>query len=41
MRNRLIHGYHDVNLDVVWATLSDDFPPMIAVLERHLARGSE
>jgi uncharacterized protein with HEPN domain len=36
MRNRLIHGYHDVNLDLVWATLTDDLPPLIAELERFL-----
>jgi uncharacterized protein with HEPN domain len=33
MRNRLIHGYHDVDLDVVWVTLTDDLPPLIAQLE--------
>jgi uncharacterized protein with HEPN domain len=41
MRNRLIHGYYDVDLDGVWATLTDDLPPLIAVIERHLARGGE
>jgi uncharacterized protein with HEPN domain len=33
MRNRLIHGYYDVDLDVVWATLTDDLPSLIAQLE--------
>jgi uncharacterized protein with HEPN domain len=33
MRNRLIHGYYDVDLDVVWATLTDDLPPLIEQLE--------
>jgi uncharacterized protein with HEPN domain len=33
MRNRLIHGYYDVDLEVVWATLTDDLPPLIAELE--------
>jgi uncharacterized protein with HEPN domain len=33
MRNRLIHGYYDVDLDVVWATLTDDLPRLIAQLE--------
>jgi uncharacterized protein with HEPN domain len=27
MRNRLVHGYFDVNLDVVWETISNDVPP--------------
>jgi uncharacterized protein with HEPN domain len=33
VRNRLIHGYYDVDLDVVWATLTDDLPSLIAQLE--------
>jgi uncharacterized protein with HEPN domain len=33
MRNRLIHGYFDVNLDVVWGTISHDLPQLLAVIE--------
>jgi uncharacterized protein with HEPN domain len=29
MRNRLIHGYFDVNLDVVWETISHDLPQLL------------
>ena len=36
MRNRLIHGYDQVDLDVLWDTVEDDFPPLIAELERIL-----
>ena len=36
-RNRLSHGYANVNLDIVWATIEDDFPPLIEKLERLLA----
>ena len=32
MRHRLIHGYGDVSLDVVWATVRDRLPPLIVVL---------
>lgn len=35
-RNRLIHGYFDVDLDIVWAILQDDLPPLIAQLEQML-----
>ena len=38
MRNRLIHGYFDVDLDVVWATVQYELPPLIAELERILGR---
>jgi uncharacterized protein with HEPN domain len=33
MRNRLIHGYFDINLDIVWATVTDDLPGLIELLE--------
>jgi uncharacterized protein with HEPN domain len=36
MRNRLIHGYDQVDLDVLWDTIEDDFPPLIAELEKIL-----
>ena len=34
MRDRLIHGYFDVNLDVVWETATADLPPLIVQLEK-------
>jgi uncharacterized protein with HEPN domain len=37
MRNRLIHAYHRVNLDIVWRAVTVEFPPIIAELERILA----
>lgn len=37
MRNRLIHAYFDVNLDVVWQTANQDLPPLIATLESILS----
>ncbi len=36
MRDRLIHGYFDVNLDIVWDTVSHDLPPLVAQLEQLL-----
>lgn len=32
MRHRLVHGYNDVQLDLVWATIKTDLPPLIEVL---------
>ena len=29
MRNRLIHGYFDVNNDLVWETVTIELPPLI------------
>ena len=40
MRNRLIHAYFDVNLDVVWETVRNDLPILIPALETAL-RGEE
>ena len=33
MRNRLIHAYFDVNLDIVWRTAQEDLPGLIALPE--------
>lgn len=38
MRNRLVHGYDKVDLDVLWDTVEDDLPPLIAELEMAVAR---
>jgi uncharacterized protein with HEPN domain len=35
-RNRLIHGYFNVDLNVIWAIIQDDLPPLIEQLERLL-----
>ena len=32
MRNRLIHGYYDINKNVVWKTVKEDIPPLNADL---------
>lgn len=37
MRNRLIHGYDTVDLDILWRTLRDDLPPLVRYLEAALA----
>ncbi|MBS3749863.1 MAG: DUF86 domain-containing protein [Candidatus Thermoplasmatota archaeon] len=29
MRNRLIHGYFDIDLAIVWKTATEDIPPLI------------
>ena len=34
MRNRLAHGYCDVDLDRVWDTVKDDLSPLIFGFER-------
>jgi uncharacterized protein with HEPN domain len=33
MRNRLVHAYFDVNLDVVWETVRKDLPDLVAALQ--------
>jgi uncharacterized protein with HEPN domain len=32
-RDRLIHSYFDVNLDIVWAILTTDLPPLLRELD--------
>ena len=33
LRNRLIHGYDSVDLDILWNILQDDLPELIRALE--------
>ncbi|MFZ1756842.1 MAG: DUF86 domain-containing protein [Caldilineaceae bacterium] len=35
-RNRLIHGYFDVDLDIVWAIVVQDIPNLIPQIEKLL-----
>jgi uncharacterized protein with HEPN domain len=37
LRNRLIHGYDVVDLDILWKILTTDLPPLISALEAILA----
>ncbi len=36
MRNRLIHAYFDVDLDILWQTVTTELPPLITALEESL-----
>ncbi|MGH3799554.1 MAG: HepT-like ribonuclease domain-containing protein [Pseudonocardiaceae bacterium] len=36
MRDRLVHHYFDINLDVLWTTVTDDLPRLLAVLPADL-----
>jgi uncharacterized protein with HEPN domain len=37
LRNRLIHGYDSVDLDILWQIIATDLPPLIVSLEAILA----
>lgn len=39
MRNRLIHGYDKVDLDILWNTVTSDLPELIPMLEDALRKG--
>jgi uncharacterized protein YutE (UPF0331/DUF86 family) len=38
MRNRLVHGYFEVDIDQAWSTLTEDLPPLIEAIESVLER---
>jgi len=38
MRNRLIHGYDEVDFDILWDTIQIELPALIAALGRELGR---
>ncbi|MBI4726015.1 DUF86 domain-containing protein [candidate division TA06 bacterium] len=37
MRNRLIHGYFDIDVDIVWSTIQIDLGPLRELLKKALA----
>lgn len=37
MRHRLVHGYYNLNWDVIWNTIANDLPPLITALETGLS----
>ncbi len=41
LRNRLIHGYNAVDLDILWQIITSDLPPLIVALESILAPKSD
>jgi uncharacterized protein with HEPN domain len=36
MRNRLIHGYDQIDLNVVWDVIQNDLPPLVEELRKFL-----
>lgn len=32
MRDRLIHHYFDIDLDILWTTVTDDLPQLLELL---------
>lgn len=40
LRNRLIHGYDEVDFDILWRIVTHDLPQLIEVLDQH-ATGSQ
>lgn len=37
MRHRLIHGYADIDLEIVWHAVTDDVPALVPALRQLLA----
>lgn len=40
MRNRMIHDYDEVDLDIVWDTVHNDLPPLVERVETLLPHDS-
>jgi uncharacterized protein with HEPN domain len=34
LRNRLVHGYGAIDLDIVWRIITADLPPLVIALEK-------
>ncbi len=41
MRNRLIHGYFDIDTEIVWKTATAEVPPLIPLLRALLEAAEE
>jgi uncharacterized protein with HEPN domain len=41
LRNRLIHGYDNVDFDILWQIATQDLPPLVAELEKVLSSGAQ
>jgi uncharacterized protein with HEPN domain len=41
LRNRLIHGYDNVDFDILWQIVTQDLPPLIAALTKMLSSGPQ
>jgi uncharacterized protein with HEPN domain len=37
MRNRLAHGYFDLDMDIVWSVVTERLPPLIVALDHLLS----
>ncbi|MBS0654319.1 MAG: DUF86 domain-containing protein [Verrucomicrobia bacterium] len=37
LRNRLIHEYFDVDYDIIWHTIKEGLPPLVAEIKRYLS----
>ncbi|GEM_PF-1537987 len=38
IRHRIVHNYMNINEEIIWRTIIEDLPPLIAALEAAIAR---
>ena len=38
MRNRLVHAFFDINLDIVWNTVVEELPELLVLVEHAISR---
>ena len=41
IRNRIVHGYDTVDLEIVWKAVCDELPPLLTALKRILQEAPE
>jgi uncharacterized protein with HEPN domain len=41
MRNRLVHAYFDIDLDILWQTIETELPKLVASLEQALPKSEK
>ncbi len=41
MRNRMIHGYDDIDMDIVWNTSQQSVPNLLTLIEPLISTGPQ
>ena len=41
MRNHIVHGYDQIDLEIVWKVVNDELPPLVPQFERVLREAPE
>ena len=41
IRNRIVHGYDQINFDIIWNVIRNELPPLVPALKRIIEQANE